>query len=282
VVGCGPVPAPPDGPYAILFRELGTGEISNYTVRETGEVDVRLETVRGRTLFPQNVKFAEELSFWEQVLEKPPGEAPTRTLRGYGTARYSVDSDHAVLPMEGRRVTIERHGDRYTYAIDGVRPGPVARHREVLEAEFTDDFRVEPYLPTRPVRLNEVYAFNGRPLAASISKYSGIEFDLNRVEARGWLVAVYDHQGRRYGRVIADLRVPVTAVSVDGSRLGVRYGDNIILQTTFDICIDGTARAGTVRTVTHLTSTTDVPRLAVKVVAAGERIVTITPPAGRN
>ena len=237
VVASAPVRAADDA-HVIRFKELGPGEISSYVVHETGDVSVRIETARGRSLFPQNVKFNEDLAFWEQVLEKPAAEAPTRTVRGYGTARYALDGEPAVLPMHGKRVTIERRGDQYTYTIDGVRPGP-NKHREVLEAEFSDDLRVEPYLPNRPVKVNDVYAINGKPLAAAMGKYSGIEFDLNHVEARGWLGAVYDHHGRRFGKIIADFRFPVTGVAAEGKLWHMRHGDMTVVQTTFDICIDG-------------------------------------------
>lgn len=263
-----------DDVYSIHFKELGPGEVSSYVVRETGEVNVRIETARGRSLFPQTVRFSEDLSFWEQVLEKPAGEAPTRTLRRYGTARYNQDGEEAILPLEGKRVTIERRGDQYTYTIDGVRPG-LSKHREVLEAEFTDDLPVQPYLPGRPVRINEVYAINGKPLAAALAKYSGMEFDINHVEARGWLAAVYNHHGRRFGRIVADFRFPVTGVTVEGKLFAMRHGDMTILQTTFDVCIDGSARIGTARTVTQINTSTEGLRLAVRVTATGERTVTI-------
>jgi hypothetical protein len=263
--------------YLLRFKELGNGEVSYYSVRETGEVNFRIETFRGGRLFPSTVKMSEDLAFWEQVLDRPAGEAPVRVVRGYSAARYTEDGETHVLPMQGKRVSIERHGDHYTYNIDGGPRRPL-RHREVLEAEFTDDYRVEPYLPKHPVRINEVYALNGKPMAASVAKYSGMEFDMSRVEARGWLVSVYDNQGRRFGKVVADLRFPVTAVMAEGKRMGMGYNDVMVLQTTFDICIDGSARVGTARTTTHFNATTAAALLAVKVVTTGERTVTIQEP----
>jgi hypothetical protein len=266
-----------DASYLLRFKELGNGEVSYYTVRETGEVNVHIDTWRGGKLFPSNGKISEDLAFWEQVLDRPAGEAPIRVMRGYSTARYTEDGETHVLPMQGKRVSIDRHGDHYTYNIDGGPRRPL-RHREVIEAEFTDDYRVEPYLPKHPVRINEVYAINGKPLAASVAKYSGMEFDMNRVEARGWLVSVYDNQGRRFGRVIADLRFPVTSVMASGKRMGMGYNDMMVLQTTFDICIDGSARVGTARTVTSFNATSAAALLAVKVITTGERTVTIQEP----
>jgi hypothetical protein len=271
-----------DETYPIRFKDLGPGEVGSYVVRETSEVDVRVDGARGRNIVHTNVKSSENLTFWEQVHEKPAGEAPTRTTRGYGLARVNVDGEQTILPMEGKRVHIERRGARPTYTIEGVAP-VVRRHRDVVEAELTDDVRVAPYLPNRPVRVNELYGFNGKALAAQVAVMApDVECDLNRIEAKAWLAAVYDHHGRRFGRIISDLRVPVTAITNDGRRIPLVNNELFFVQTTFDICIDGSAHLGTVRSVPYLSVTHQGPLIGVRVVVTGERVTTMSEGAKGN
>lgn len=273
VITAAPIRA--DEAFWIKFKELTAGQTGSYVVLDSSDVDVQVDGLRGRVLVHHHSKIQGSYYFWERIEERRPGEAPLRSLRGYSAAKLNVDGEQTILAMEGKRVQIDRRGARPTYVIEGM-THPVRRQREFVDAELTDDFHVTPYLPNRPVRVNEVYAIDGKPLSTQISVSApGVELELNRVEARGWLAAVYDNQGHRFGRIVTDVRVPVNAFTNDGARFALVQSERLTLQSTFDICIDGTAHAGTIRTVPHLSVNSQNLRFNVRVVVTGERTVTM-------
>ena len=122
VLAIGPLAAA-DDTYTIKFKELARGDTGYYDIAEKIELFMQVNNAGGDKIYEVSVKGDLKTVFWQRVQEKPADEAPTRLMRGYGEARLKLLGELAVLPVEGKRVNIERKGDKYAYTIDGVKEG---------------------------------------------------------------------------------------------------------------------------------------------------------------
>ncbi len=264
--------------YTIKFKELAKDETGSYEATETGELHVRV-LVDGNVATNETLKSSEKLVFWEQILERSAGKPPTKVRRGYGAARLTLGDDKIVLPVEGKRVVIERKGNQFTHDIDGVTV-VTPKMKRILDGEFATEPAMSSFLPDRPVKLKDSYRFNTKPALAALAKHvEGVDFDLKNVEALGRLSEVYEKDGRQFGKLLTHVEIPAKGLNYDGARINLKKGDKMVLQVSFDICIDGTAHVGTVKVVPYLslTAVQDVSGQIVnmRMVYKGERNVTI-------
>ena len=221
--------------------------------------------------------------FWQRVLEKPEDERPTKTLRGYGEARLTIMGETTVLPVEGKRVRVDRKGDKYGYTIDGVKEGG-GKHDGLIRAELEDSLSMSAFLPSKPVKLKESYRFDGKPLARYLAGRVGeVEFDLSKLDGIGRLTEVSEKDGKPFAKLLTYLEIPIKSLSSDGKKFVMRKGDKMVVQVNFDICMDGSAHVGTVKVVPYISINTvlDVEgqKVTVKMVYKGERNVTMKPGA---
>ncbi|OAI41658.1 hypothetical protein AYO40_02675 [Planctomycetaceae bacterium SCGC AG-212-D15] len=267
-----------DETYTIKFKQLAKGETGSYEIRDKGEDHIKVLNASGQAFINESYKYDEKLVFWERVYERPEGELPTRVLRGYGEARMKWDDESLVLPVEGKRVRIERKGDDYTYKIEG--GDDAGKFKDIMAYEFEDDFTMSAFLPDKPVKLKETFRFNGKRLAKGLSKkIKDLQFDVAKTKALGRLTEVYDKDGRKFGKLVSHVEIPLLALLEDGKRLPLRKEDKMIVQVTFDLCIDGSAHVGSVRVIPYASinfkDDIEGEKVAVKVVYKAERTVTI-------
>jgi hypothetical protein len=272
-----------DDTYTIKFKELAKGETGSYDIAEKLDFFVQA-TSGGETIVDLSIKGEMKTLFWQRVVEKSADELPTKLLRGYGEARIKIQGETTVLPVEGKRVRVERKGNKYGYAIDGVKEGG-GKFDPLLRAELEDSLTMTMFLPTRPVKLKESWRFDGRPIARYLAGRVGeIEFDIRKVDGIGRLTEVYDKDGKPFGRLITYLEIPILSLKAEGKKYAMRNGDKMVVQANFDICMDGSAHIGTVKVVPYISVNTVVEaegqKVSLKVVFKSERTVTIKPGAG--
>src|SRR5262249_31442929 len=150
--------------YTIKFKDLAKGETGFYDIAEKMDFFVQVANAGGEKVVDFSIKGELKTVFWQRVVEKHADNLPTKLLRGYGEARIQILGQTTVLPVEGKRVHIERKGDKAGYAIDGVKEGG-GKFEALLRAELDDNLTMSTFLPNRPVKLKESWRFDAKPIA---------------------------------------------------------------------------------------------------------------------
>jgi hypothetical protein len=92
---------------------------------------------------------------------------------------------------------------------------------------------------------------------------------------------IYEKDGRRFGKVIEHIELPVLSLKADGKRKKLAKDDKMVIQVHHDCCLDGSAHVGSMKVVDYLSTTTkenDGIKYTLKVVFKGERDVSFTEP----
>lgn len=258
--------------YVLRFKELGVGEPGSYAVTHKGETFVQEMNAQNIVVYDFKYKCDTKLAFWTR------DEGKGRILRGYGEARATIDGNKEVLPIEGKRLTIDWKGKGFTYKIDGVKDVP-AKFHDILDFECREEHTVSSCLPDRAVKLKESWRFDASPLARGFAQHSKtLEYDVKNVQGLAQLLEVYEKDGRRFGKIVQHIEIPVVAVMVDGKKKKLAKADKTVVQIHYDCCIDGSAHLGTMKVVDYLSTTTkeaeEGVNFTLKIVYKNERIVT--------
>lgn len=270
-----------DYTYTIKFKELGKGDTGSYDITEKIELLVQVANAGGEKLLDLSIKGDLKTVFWQRVQEKPAGEAPTKLLRGYGEARLTLMGEKNILPVEGKRVRIERSGNKAGYVIEGVKEGG-GKFDKLLRAELDDSLSMSVFLPTKPLKLKESWRFDAKPLADYVSgRLAEFQFDLSKLDGFGRLTEVYEKDGKPFAKLVTYLEIPIKSFTAEGKKFLMRKGDKMVVQVNFDICMDGSTHVGTVKVAPYVSinTVTDVEnqKVTMKLVYKGERMVLIKP-----
>jgi hypothetical protein len=175
------------------------------------------------------------------------GAPPAKVKRTYEKARVGKGGDVTTLPVEGKTVLIEKAGDKYTFTADGK---PVeGEAAKLLTAEFDRAGRKDmetAFLPPKPLKPGETWAVDGAVLKEAM-KADGPRIDPDKAKAEGKLVKAYQKDGRQYGVVEVTVDAPITGLA----KVDVKEG-RLSVAVSGDGVIDGTAAAGTTKTVTKV------------------------------
>jgi hypothetical protein len=269
-----------DETYTLKFKDLGKGEVGSYDVTENNDLFIRILNSDNVSVFDQKIKIRLKLVFWEKILEKSEGKPTTQTRRGYGESRFTLDKDTTTLPVEGKRVTINRNGGKITFNIDGVNQID-GKQAEMLEREFDDPVNLTPYLPGKPIKVKQTWQFDAKPFANDLAKsIRDISFNVSKAEGIGKLNEVYEKEGRRFGKVTNHIEVPVTAINLPGKRIPLAKSDKLVIQVNYDCCIDGSAHVGSYKSTPYISTTANISekgtKATIKIVINGDRRVTFS------
>src|SRR5207244_2411185 len=99
VLFAGPVSA--DDTYTIKLKEPKRGDAVAYTAQDDIDVYIEVANDQGRSQFEKKIKATGKFVYWEQFHEVKAG-VPTRSLCGFGEARFTLDGESTVLPVEGK------------------------------------------------------------------------------------------------------------------------------------------------------------------------------------
>lgn len=267
-----PSRAADDKAYVLRFKELGQGDTGSYVVTQKIETFVQELNAQNIAIYDYKYKRDSKLSFWTR------DEGKGRILRGYGEARATIDGNNEILPLEGKRVTIDWDDKGFTYKIDGVKDVPAKFHK-ILNYECQEEFTLSTCLPEKAVKLKESWRFDASPLAKWFQQHSKtLEYDVKKVEGLAQLLEVYEKDGRRFGKILQHIELPVLAVTVDGKKKKLAKADKTVIQIHYDCCIDGSVHLGTQKVVDYLSTTTkeaeEGVNFTLKVVSKSERVVT--------
>ena len=99
--------------------------------------------------------------FQEEIVTRPAkAEKTTKLVRKYDVAEVSKGGKRTVFPYQGKTVTIEKKGDKYTFTVGGKEL--TGDDVEELQSEFNkhEDIPLEDrdLLPVKPVKVGETWA----------------------------------------------------------------------------------------------------------------------------
>lgn len=269
-----------DDTYTIKFKDLARGGTGSYEVSEKLDLYLQVLNTEGEPVFDRTFKGDVKMAFWERIMEKAADEPPTRRMRGYGAARVTIPGEQPViLAVEGQRVTIERKGEKTTYKIDGKQAAPASPFDSLLQQEMEENPSYSQFLPAKPVKLKQSWRIDGKALAAALSKkVQDLEFDLTKVQALGRLTEVYEKDGRRFGKLTNHIEIPIKSLTAKDKKYTLGKDDKMIIQTLYDVCIDGSAHVGTVKVIPYIGINTPLTvegqKVTIKLVLKGERTTT--------
>jgi hypothetical protein len=84
-------------------------------------------------------------------------------------------------------------------------------------------------------------------IVPELAKQGGMELDEARSTGKGMLVKAYKKDGRQFGEMKFKMEMPVLTIGKGKEQLKFMAGSKIALDLTIDVCIDGTADAGTMK-----------------------------------
>lgn len=261
---------PPDTPYTITIRE-GWGEGEKWAVTESEWVNNSVTERGPGGERADALKESERYEYVVTVLAKPPGaDLATKLTRAYSVAeKTGKDGKPRPLSYQGKTVTIENKGGRYTFTTGG-KPLPPAE-----AAPFASEFgqkqpsTIKDLLPKGPVRVNESWVVDAAAVPG-LGSAGPFPVDAARSKVSGRLVRVYNKDGKQFG--VLEIRAelipggPNAPPGVDGA---------ITRTTTLDTPIDGSSHEG----VMKMTMTGSLKMAAggraseLKIDAGGERTI---------
>jgi hypothetical protein len=266
--------ADPDKKYVLQFLELDRGAVGSYTVAYRRDIIVQEINSQNITVSDYKYKREAKLAYWTRYENKG------RVRRGYGEARATIDGKKEILPLEGKQVIIDWSDKGFTYKIDGVKEVD-KKLENIVRHECAEEFTVSECLPARPVKLKESWRFDASHNAKWFQKQSKtLEYDVGKVQGLAQLLEVYEKDGRRFGKIVQHIELPVLSVTVKGKKKKLAETDKSVIQIHYDCCLDGSAHVGTAKVVDYLSTTTkgegEAAKDTTKVIYKGERNVTFS------
>ena len=232
--------------YAIMLKKEAAGDRTKVASTDAGDVRFRLE-VMGQELDKGEKKTLRQV-YTEEIVEKPAGaKKPTKLARTYQTATATKDGKRTTHIYQGKTVRIEKKGEKYVFTADGTEI--TGDDAEELESEFNkkDDIPLddEDLMPDKPVKVNETWTVDAKKITAAFEGGGLFTLDPAKTKVTGKLVKVYDKGGKRFGVIELTMTLAVKELKIDNQELPMKPGSKVTAATTFDLCIDGTAHAGT-------------------------------------
>lgn len=240
-----PLLAADEPTYAIKLKKEASGDRTKTVSTEAGDVRFKLE-VMGQELDKGEKKTVRH-TFTEEIIEKPAGsKKPTKLTRAYEVAGYTKDGKRTTHDYQGKTVLIEKKGEKYVFtANDAEIAGDDA---EELESEFNkkDDVPLEDedLMPDKPVAVGGTWTVDPKKITAAFESGGPFTLDAGKTKVTGKLVKVYEKAGKRFGVIELAMTLAVKELKIDNQELPMKPGSKITATTTFDVCVDGTAHAG--------------------------------------
>lgn len=248
VVGCGKKPADsggddagepsdPNATYTLTFRGFEKGD-------KTEVVRARDATATTKTageIKTQKEEFRHE--YTETILDTAPDEPrPTKVSRVYKTAqRADPKGQLKTASYVGKTVTIEKYLKGYKYTADG---GSLPPDEQVeLGGEFVRArWKLDQWLPKKPVKVGEEWAVDFAAVTALAGRPQ-TDYDKQKSKITAKLTRAYKKDGRQWGAVEVKSTLVIDAKATNGSPVKGEINSDV----TFDIVIDGSARAGSMK-----------------------------------
>jgi hypothetical protein len=223
----------PNATYEIKFRDAQKGE--KYDVAKSRNATTTTKTPNSN----QTKQDESRYEYTETILATAPDEPrPTRVSRVYKTAERSGMPPASYI---GKTVTIEKDAKGYKYRMDG-KPIPALEQRAISEDFTRGGGKAEVWLPKGAVKVGEEWPLNIDAVLGVVGAPPyAIQRGRSKINAK--LVRVYKKDDRQWG----EIRVNATIVIDTTNEPGPKVKGQIDSELTFDVVIDGSARAGAMK-----------------------------------
>ncbi len=248
--------------FTIKLKERGEGESALITKSEAGSFSVTFVDAKGKTL-TQNEKSSDIKEYIETVLKRAGAKLPTKLEREYIKAQSSKGNTVLDWPVIGKTIVIEKKNDQYTF---GLKTGetlaaPVA---EALAKEFSrksdmDTAFEKLMLPKSAVKPGDIWKLDMEPIVKDLAKSRELDVTATNARGVGTLQKTYQQDGRLFGVMAYQLVVPVRALGKGPKQVKFTDGARITIESSMDLCIDGTSEAGTTKSKITITGDAMLP-----------------------
>jgi hypothetical protein len=236
-----PALEPASETHEIKFKQAAKGQVTKVDEQESTESNVVVVDPDDKKIADQKQTTSKVFVYQETTLEKPDGAKRAANLkRSYEKARTKTGDKEETLSFEGKTVLIEKKGDKYCFSIEGGKELD-AKEAVVLDAEFNKaaDVDMRRLQPDKPVKINESWKLDTDPIIKDLMRGDeSITFDAANSEATAKLLEVYEKDGRKYGKIVFHIRLPIKEFNAK-EKVKVQPGAKMIMTINLDGCIDG-------------------------------------------
>ncbi len=222
------------------------GDRVKITVTEKTDSDLTI-TVGGNDMAKKEVKGKSFVYVDEVLAVAKDAPKPTKMTRTYEKAETTTDAKSTTLSVEGKKVLIEKKGDKYAYTVDGK---PVAADAaRILDAEFNKQDKDEArdiMFPKKNLKPGESWRIDAEKLTKGLGG-EGLKLDATKIEASGKLTKAYKEDGKQFAVLEIKVAAPITDLGGKGE-VKVKDG-SLSVSMTGDGCVDGTSPKGKSTTV---------------------------------
>ncbi len=237
--GPGGEPSDPNATYTLKFREAAKGEKYDVIRGRNMTAHVTVKNVNTDTIQKQEYRY----EYTETILDTEDGEPrPTKVTRVYKTARKAdPKGDMKDASHVGKTVTIEKYLKGYKYSVEG-KSLPVQEQVEMNQDFTASNLRLEQNFPKTAVKVGDEWPIDFSAITA-IGGAAQTKYDKEKSQFTGKLVKAYKKDGRQWGVIELKIKMVIDTVATNGSPIKGEANTD----TTFDIVIDGSARAGSMK-----------------------------------
>lgn len=253
-----------DDAHVIRIKDYGPG--TTLSVEHTLTVNIwgKAGGVEGLNMADIEAKFDARLVYWEQPIARDKQGQLSSLRRGYGEARVNTPDKKSVFPVEGKQVQIDKVGNRYEFTIEKKKfTGPDAM---ILDAEFNkakqnSTLGISASLANQKVKVGETFSFDPKRILDEIQgSGSGIGLAPGKVQGVAQLQRVDQKGGCQLGSIVIHVEAPVKSYGEGKEVLQLEPGAKLVVQFTYDGCIDGSKQDAVMKTVAQMNGMALIPR----------------------
>lgn len=241
---------------AVAIKIKTTGEGDSVLVSKNGKVTSKIKITdgQGNVIIDQSIVEAEKADFKETILQRDGTKTPTKLERAYAKAEKSKDDNTTDLELAGKTVVIEKTAGKYAFAFKGsdavTGQALIALTKEFAKKTDNEAEIEKLVMPKNPVKPGESWKLDLAPIVKEIGKSGDgeIEMDAATATGTGTLTKYYKKEdGKLFGVMQFKLDIPVKTIGKGPGLMKFDGAAKMVLDLNLDVCIDGTAEAGTMK-----------------------------------
>jgi hypothetical protein len=235
----------------IKLKDRGEGESLLVKRNEKTTTKVKVTDGGGNVLVDQKEIKTDIQEYQETTLKREAGKNATKLVRAYGKVRAGKDEQLEDGALQSKTVVIEKKGDKYTFTYkDGASVEGEAEAALIKDFSKKSDSSSELeklVLPAQPVKAGESWKIDMRKIVTELAKVGAMELDGAQATGKGTLVKAYKKDGRQFGEMKFKMDMPIVTIGQGKEQLKFAADARIGIVMTFDVCVDGTSEAGTLK-----------------------------------
>jgi hypothetical protein len=244
--------APAPDPITIKFKSNNEGETvvvsSTITEKHTAKYS------DGKMMLDLAEDTTTVQEYKETVLKRDGMKPATKLEREYtqGHKKDNKKDTTTDFELNGKTVVIDKKDDAYQFAFKNGKE-VTAPALEALTRDFTgrqDNFAELQGLlaPKKGVQLGDEWKLDIAELEKEFDKDDHAVLDQTKTTGTGKLLKVYTKDGKQFGEMHFKIDATIKSTGLEASAVKFPKGAKCVIDITLDVCIDGTAAVGTMKT----------------------------------